>query len=637
MEPITTTWLISTMISGWLGNRADSLLCQSTNTLYNRITSRINEPVNHHIQRAVRKSYLQATHMAIVYLLKKQGTLSHSDKKRTKQLSTLKTYLANELKKTASMDGELPDTSLDAEYRELLFPKDVSSGARKAELISQLIASIIDKIEGDGHSVPVQLRSILQNGWTDQGTAYDFYGLIAAFFTQEFKDKDNQELSTIIQTEYLDHISSSVDGLVVRIEDLQGQINAFFEVYQDVLPKLDEILDTLDRIENRLDELPGEVQQMVSKAIQGGGFTGNLPKFSVNSRYQRLLRELNMLEQDQEDVRQDISDYKDEWKDATVEKKPRKKRLLNKAETELLEITEKRNQAQQELQEFITNVLNLAKQLGHEQETTSPRLEKARILFEEGAFEDVDKILNEADIYADIKQHEERAQELANELRVKAKAVVVNKQEDWFERAKKYYAEAARIWASYDSYFDYAYFLADHRQVLQAAIWYEKALHFAADNPQRATMLNNLGNLQRAKNEFDQAETSYLEALEIYRKLAEVNPQTYLPYVATTLNNLGLLQSAKNEFDQAETSYLEALEIRRKLAEVNPQTYEIPLATTHISLSLFYRYNVVDEQKSRSHAEIALALYQKYWNWVPFAKKWGQRAQDILDYWAGKD
>ena len=67
--------------------------------------------------------------------------------------------------------------------------------------------------------------------------------------------------------------------------------------------------------------------------------------------------------------------------------------------------------------------------------------------------------------------------------------------------------------------------------------------------------------LQRAKNEYGKAQQSYEEALGIYRKLAEVNPQTYLPDVATTLNNLANLQSDQNEYGKAEQSYEEALGI----------------------------------------------------------------------------
>ena len=55
-----------------------------------------------------------------------------------------------------------------------------------------------------------------------------------------------------------------------------------------------------------------------------------------------------------------------------------------------------------------------------------------------------------------------------------------------------------------------------------------------------AMTLNNLGNSQSDKNEFEVALGVIQEALEIYRKLAQANHQTYLPDVAMTLNNLGI-------------------------------------------------------------------------------------------------
>src|SRR3990167_5227629 len=127
----------------------------------------------------------------------------------------------------------------------------------------------------------------------------------------------------------------------------------------------------------------------------------------------------------------------------------------------------------------------------------------------------------------------------------------------------------------FNNLFEYAYFLQQHNQHNEAERYYQEAMkRFGSelDAPSRAMTLNNLGVLQKDKNEFEDALKSYKEALEIYRKLVQVNPQRYLPDVAMTLNNLGILQSKKNEFEDALKSYKEALEIRRKLAHSNPQT-----------------------------------------------------------------
>ena len=91
------------------------------------------------------------------------------------------------------------------------------------------------------------------------------------------------------------------------------------------------------------------------------------------------------------------------------------------------------------------------------------------------------------------------------------------------------------------------------------------------------------------KNEFNKAVESYEEALLIRRKLAGVNPQTYLSDVASTLNNLGIIYSTKNKFDKAVESYKEALSKYRDLAGMNPSAYLPNVATTLNNLGNLYR------------------------------------------------
>ena len=151
-----------------------------------------------------------------------------------------------------------------------------------------------------------------------------------------------------------------------------------------------------------------------------------------------------------------------------------------------------------------------------------------------------------------------------------------------------------------------------------------------------AGTLNNLANLRSAKNEFQEAEKSYQESLEIRRKLAAVNPQTYLPDVAGTLNNLGLLQRAKNEFQEAEKSYQEALEIRRKLAQEHPDVYSIPYANTALNLSILYTYSIVNRVKAIIYSKEAIKWYSPFLDAIAHAKKYSQYAEQIQKYWEKK-
>lgn len=79
MEPITTAWIMSTIISGWLGNRADFWLCKGTNQIYEQITKNINEPANHDVQKAIRRSYLKAGVLAVKHVKSQRTRFSLTD------------------------------------------------------------------------------------------------------------------------------------------------------------------------------------------------------------------------------------------------------------------------------------------------------------------------------------------------------------------------------------------------------------------------------------------------------------------------------------------------------------------------------------------------------------------------------
>ena len=69
------------------------------------------------------------------------------------------------------------------------------------------------------------------------------------------------------------------------------------------------------------------------------------------------------------------------------------------------------------------------------------------------------------------------------------------------------------------------------------------------------------------------AEKEYKEALEIRRKLAEANPDAFLPYVATTLFNIALLRMSEHRKDEAKKACEEALEIYKAMAKKAPQKW----------------------------------------------------------------
>src|SRR5665647_2551197 len=89
--------------------------------------------------------------------------------------------------------------------------------------------------------------------------------------------------------------------------------------------------------------------------------------------------------------------------------------------------------------------------------------------------------------------------------------------------------------------------------------------------PHVARTLNNLAILHANREILDQAETGFIEALKIYRDLAQSNPQIFMPEMAMTLSNLAHVHMETDNLDQAETEYTEALNIYQNLIQLNPQ------------------------------------------------------------------
>jgi tetratricopeptide (TPR) repeat protein len=88
-----------------------------------------------------------------------------------------------------------------------------------------------------------------------------------------------------------------------------------------------------------------------------------------------------------------------------------------------------------------------------------------------------------------------------------------------------------------------------------------------------ATTLNNLAILYSDTQRMKEAETAYLEALSIYRRLAESNPEAYLPYVAGTLNNLANLYRRTQRMKEAADYCDEAQAILEPLWREQPEVH----------------------------------------------------------------
>jgi tetratricopeptide (TPR) repeat protein len=262
-----------------------------------------------------------------------------------------------------------------------------------------------------------------------------------------------------------------------------------------------------------------------------------------------------------------------------------------------LKLAEKLQELEAQLEEFKANVFKLYETFT-KIEINTERLRLAKAHFDRGEFREADAVLKAAEMTEDLDKLIERERQLdrqresvrdsraqiANEFLIKAQLwVTFYDQPHRLEQTCEYFEEALRADRTGGNLFEYAYFLEEHYKLKQAEQLYQEALEIyrklAAQNPDTflpyvAATLNNLAVLHWNTNEMAIALSEYTEALEIRRELAKQNPATFLPDVATTLNNLAILHRNTNEIDLAMSVYQEALQIYQDFALRNPATFQ---------------------------------------------------------------
>lgn len=143
------------------------------------------------------------------------------------------------------------------------------------------------------------------------------------------------------------------------------------------------------------------------------------------------------------------------------------------------------------------------------------------------------------------------------------------------------------------------------RRHFERALELRQTLEAQSSPADMARTLNNLGNLEHLQNQLDQARQHNSAALVIYRRLAQQNPDEYLPYLVATLNNLGSIARAQNHLDEARTYYEESFKAERQLVQQNPDKYLPNLAL------MLNEYGLLDATQNRldaARADYAEAL-----------------------------
>ena len=269
MDPFgLVAFALGAAVGGIIGNRADDTFCRVMNMVIERLR-RGGRPVNHDLQRAVRKAYLQAMLAVCEAMLKELGAapswwrrdprvrLRPSDEIRW--LDKVRGAILEELRRLPRAEYEAPSSEADKQIEILLQPKGTTGEKRKNELSMMLKKNLVEELSKHGEP-PARFTEMVQQGWKDVApdgkTAHlDWFDLLCAFFVHELKT--NEKVRTIFEGQLLAQLT--VESAPLTLE----QFEKLSEVMGKRLEQLDahlaqlraEQAEGLAAVQERLDEM----------------------------------------------------------------------------------------------------------------------------------------------------------------------------------------------------------------------------------------------------------------------------------------------------------------------------------------------------------------------------------------------
>ena len=305
-EPISTlllaqfqaTQLISSLIGGTIGNRADAIFCKSANRVYDRIKNKLTTPANHEILKAVRRAYLRSTIMACESVSsRKYNKIDTALSKAARNLKEVSSYLKNQLKELEKPNFTFPKNQFNDNPRLIFESKGIPTQERMQELILKQKNYMISELKNAGlHWVEKDLKVAILDGWHDKGKPIDWFDLMRAYFIDDYKN--NQRLRSIIDSKNQLGIISELERLGVSADNFIEYTNNSHEKIKNYLTKIDNVTKEIEGNQFTIIKNQKKIQKSLKKKKDKTIKTikrqyNKLEKYLTNKDIVEIIKSLN--------------------------------------------------------------------------------------------------------------------------------------------------------------------------------------------------------------------------------------------------------------------------------------------------------------------------------------------------------
>jgi tetratricopeptide (TPR) repeat protein len=246
-----TGFVLSSIVAGILGNRADAVFCSLWRTIYDRLR-RGDRPVRD-LQQAIRRALLQATRSLLSDALRERGVdvqnlvsrfsrrlpFGQPRDKESRWLWRAYHELTAELGRVSDAEYVPPSSVAESRLAFLLQPQGVAAEERGRELRERLTDEWLQELRGRFGEPPEVFIRRLREGWQPPEGAgrVSWFDLVCAFFAHEVKH--NQAVVNILTAKllaglkaegqplgdaFIDYLQKQFAPVLQRLEAVQRQL-----------------------------------------------------------------------------------------------------------------------------------------------------------------------------------------------------------------------------------------------------------------------------------------------------------------------------------------------------------------------------------------------------------------------------
>ncbi len=277
------------VVSGMIANPSDRKVCNALRSVTHWLKNAKHDnglPVNHDMQRAVRRAYLEATRFVCERCLEEELKVPLNLLKRdvrdisrpeVRQIDSLLRIIDKELKRLHDAEYIPPDSAAIQEVELLLQPKNITLEERFDAFKTDMKATVLNELLRWQPDIPHCLTQMMWHGWDST----DWFDVMCAFFNSILKN--DERVRAVFQNQILAQLTAQ--DISIPGELFQNQFEKLAEaalkqrkltirigrMTQEILVRtrgIDEKTDRIDERSLKIDEKTDRIDETAKQILE---------------------------------------------------------------------------------------------------------------------------------------------------------------------------------------------------------------------------------------------------------------------------------------------------------------------------------------------------------------------------------